>query len=223
MQKIKISYKDVEISVYVDPENAGVIQRTWIAGNFYETARNGLLPYLERFFIDRIKDKNVIDVGANIGNHSLFFAKVCGANQVFAIEAAADKFQHLIKNIKTTRTSKKIKPFEIAISGKAETGSIVNYSWKAGPGKEKSISLDEFTADKENIGLVKIDIEGGELAALQGSKNLLVTQKPLIAAEAMTMDEYKEINKYLSGFGYEVVRIEGKPFAFNATPTYIWK
>ena len=60
--------------------------------------------YYERDILDEIK-KNIpsnsviLDIGANIGNHTVFFCKECNAKKVYAFEPVSITFEILQKNI----------------------------------------------------------------------------------------------------------------------------
>jgi len=65
-----------------------------------------------------------------------------------------------------------------------------------------------------NVSLIKIDVEGMELAVLKGATNTITQYWPHIFAEAATDKEFHKINDYLHGFGYK------KLSRWAATPVY---
>lgn len=69
---------------------------------------------------------------------------------------------------------------------------------------EKNIKLDEYIKDKK-VSLISFDIEGMESAALEGAKELIKKQRPILAISAYhKWDDlpcfYEMINKYVDGY-----------------------
>lgn len=93
------------------------------------------------------------------------------------------------------------------------------YPKKAGPKetiKVEIIDLDGFAREKGivTIDILKLDIQGGELDALQGTQSLLKAERvSLIYTEIMFVPHYEnaplfhEIWSFLSGFGYSLFDI----------------
>ena len=66
--------------------------------------------------------------------------------------------------------------------------------------------------NKYKISLIKLDIQGNELEALQGAENVIAKHKPIIICEVLSMfgSIEKEINKYLFSINYEKIADLGK-------------
>jgi len=63
--------------------------------------------------------------------------------------------------------------------------------------------LDTF--DLSNVGVIKIDVEGHELAVLEGAQTLLLKDHPSLMIEAEERHRpgtVREISSYLANFGY---------------------
>ena len=65
-QKVHAHGKTVEFEVRNPQEH---IQKNWMVGNFYETQRNGLLNHIAN---NEDHGGKYFDIGASIGNHSVF-------------------------------------------------------------------------------------------------------------------------------------------------------
>jgi FkbM family methyltransferase len=139
-----------------------------------------------------------LDIGANIGYFSLLAANSEPTSKVISFEPAKDLFQKLEENI-SINTFKNITTLNVAvgeineetelfISGSDNLGMSSfrqpgNYSGKKE--KVKVVTIDSWfkTAGLSKVDLIKLDIEGSELAALKGMQETLQNFKPLVIAE----------------------------------------
>ncbi len=154
------------------------------------------------------KKANVIDIGANIGNHSLAISKF--TNKVYAFEAHPKTFEILKFNCANNR---KIKIYNVGISNKKGFlyfkntmsnnygGRKLNY---AGSIKSKINKLDNIINLNEKIDLIKIDIEGHEYHALIGMKKILTKNNSYLIIEFCENDVFKrkKIINFLNSHGY---------------------
>lgn len=173
---------------------------------------------LETFF-SWIKSKKIsfkkgfaIDVGSNIGNHTLYFSRFF--KKVFSFEANKDIFQVLNLN---TRLKKNIEIYNYAASDKNKKSFLnIDISNISGSGLSNnlinsknnttSIKLDSLFKNTKNIKLIKIDVEGHELQVLLGAKNILLGNKPIVLFEQHPQDFDEHGNSkcitFLSSKGY---------------------
>ena len=169
----------------------------------------------------------IVDVGANIGNHSVFFGAHCEASQVYAFEPYREVFSILEMNIELNELESIICPSNIALGDSICRGkTVVKDSQNLGMAKIKEspngdiqiLTLDSVLIDKINrLDLMKIDVEGMEFAVLRGSENLLRKFSPLLYIEIADERDYSQIMNFLHILGYE------KKGSFNATPTYLFQ
>ena len=141
------------------------------------------------------KNKNTIDIGAATGMYSSFFAK--HSKNVFSFEAVPPVYKQL------TLLSDKIdnlNVYNLAVSdfsGKSDfyvdDKRISNSGFQNLVGGQKievdTIKLDGFGID--NIGFMKIDVEGNELDVLNGAVGLIEEYLPTCMVEI-----YDKFNKY---------------------------
>ena len=151
------------------------------------------------------KGSIVLDIGANIGAHSLLFSKLVGENgQVYAFEPIFYNLMKLNLN-KHLNDAKNIEIINLAVSeftGEVEIFEVVENEYHLGSSSLykneylstlnkkllknkiiKSISLDDFVESRNiKVDFIKMDIEGGELSALKGCKKLL-NHKPKLLIE----------------------------------------
>jgi FkbM family methyltransferase len=148
----------------------------------------------------------VLDVGANIGAHTLQFAQLVGdSGKVIAFEPTDYAFAKLQMNIGLNpRLSPRIIAHQmmlIASGEKPEDSHPEIYSsWPLTANKDvhpshqgkkmstsmaKAISLDEYVKSNnmEKVDVIKIDVDGFEYNVLHGSTSLIQRFKPIIIME----------------------------------------
>lgn len=145
--------------------------------------------FLEQDYLKGIKSilmnpNCIMDVGANIGNHTLFFKKSWPKATVYSFEPRLEIFHRLKRNLEINGISVS-GCFNKAVGNKNGRGKFVfdgrvennigaariNYD---DTGSFDVISLDEFIENhpQDRIDLIKIAVEGLELKVLDGMKNI---------------------------------------------------
>jgi FkbM family methyltransferase len=202
-----------------DPDDH--IQRQVAAsGAFYEAEMlEDLRPRLP-------PDGLFLDVGANVGNHALFAAGVCGA-RVIAWEPAEALARHCRDNLALNGLSARV---EVRTEGLAEApsrarlvpgpaGNAGMTRLAAGDGAVTVDSLDAALAamgDTAAPAAIKVDVEGMEAAVLRGARATLRRHRPAVYVEAATAEAFLAVREVLDPLGYEPVA------RFNATPTWLF-
>ena len=139
-----------------------------------------------------------LDIGANIGYFSLLAANKEPTSKIFSFEPVKNPFEQMEKNI-SVNNIRNITTVNVAISDTNEEKELfISASDNSGmssfqppenfSGKKervKVVSIDSWfkTAGLSRIDLVKLDIEGSELAALKGMQEVLQNFKPVVIAE----------------------------------------
>ncbi|MGE8279987.1 MAG: FkbM family methyltransferase [Stenotrophomonas sp.] len=165
----------------------------------------------------------VVDVGANVGNHTVYFAKICGC-QVEAFEPFDDALELLRLNLRTNDLDSLVTVHSSALSDKHQQLSVV--SSDAGnlgatrfggdeTGEVQARRLDEFTFASP-VALLKIDAEGMDIAVVRGASETIGRDRPIVICEAAVHAEYEALLAELATHGYEAVA------CFNATDTYVF-
>ena len=175
-----------------------------------------------RLFIKNvIKKKSILDIGANVGYYSLLAVKYAESDcKIYAFEPSKRNFEYLIKNVEANNI-KNIFSIEKAIIDKEEEvflqendlGVLDTVGGESGDYKVLGISIDNF-CDNNKItpDLIKMDIEGGELLALQGAINTLKKYSPDIFLSAHSDKLEEECLSFLSNLGYKYEKIEDGDF-----------
>lgn len=198
---------------------------------FYEAPFLNLLARLHH------PGRLIVDGGANIGNHSVFFAGVIGA-PVIAFEPQPHNFELLLANVRLNRLEAKVDARNVAIGDRSGGIELVQAlqgnsgSFTADPSflqrtEGTGTSLDKFEANlstldeelanfRDSISIIKLDLEGMELSALQGARRIIMESMPVIAVECFTRSQYLHIKEFLAPYDYFVID------STNATPTFIF-
>ncbi len=143
-----------------------------------------------------------VDIGANIGTHTIGISPY--VNRVVAFEPDSDNFDLLVKNISTCGCEN-VTPTPLAISDKfGEVATEFNYGKTTiVPGTAvKTASLDMIGLPQ--IDFVKMDVEGMELAVLQGMSATLQGFKPHLLIEMQDPKQYTAIYDLLKEKNYNM-------------------
>lgn len=145
--------------------------------------------------VDRIKsylkEKDVIDAGAFIGDSALMFLREYNCKRIFAFEPESKNYNLLQKTIEINKCSK-ITPVKKGLGDK--TGRRVSI---ASVGSSSCIlrgvndvsgeiveltTIDDFVNKNQysNIGLIKMDIEGYEYEAIKGAIETIRKNQPIL-------------------------------------------
>lgn len=148
--------------------------------------------------------KNIIDIGANFGYHTLLFSQVCSEN-VYAFEPQIQSFKLLEDNLEINKI-KNVILYNYACGDEncdIKMSLFINGGYKLNMGDvtpnliinrdfsvSKSIILDECNFSSK-IDLIKIDVQGWEKKVLMGATTLLKIHKPVLIIEF----EYFQLEK----------------------------
>ena len=168
-----------------------------------------------------INGNTVLDIGANIGNHTLYFVNECGAALSYCFEPMFSTFEMLKKNIEINNIRESVRLHNVCVgseSGKATVSSFdvrniggTTVETKA-DGELDMVSIDELTF-WGRISLIKIDVEGFEIQVLKGAVNTIKNNHPIVIIEIRDSN-YNESNEILASLGYRGTVIS-KDYGFS--------
>jgi len=184
------------------------------------------------------KDGWIIDVGANIGAHTVPIAKIDWIGGVHSFEACPDNVKCLVKNIKThdlthrvnihnnglASCKKQLTFYQVTDKGGASSFDKTGLEdAKLNPIMINCLPLDnwlpEFIENKQRIDFIKIDVQNFEYQVLLGAKRLLEYYHPAILVECPARNlyeqtEYQKITHFLAKLDYHEVRRHNKDCLF---------
>ena len=205
-KNIKYGDKSIDITIY---ESEHVSTHISDSSMFYEIA---FLQYIQNNYPVQT---GIIDVGANIGNHSLFFSEFLEHDIIHSFEPHSDNFELLQKNM----DGRKAKLYQTALSEKK--GEMVLYNSDSSNNGGFSLhahphsfvvydKIDVTTLDSyklKNISMIKIDVEGHEDGVLKGAVNTIKKNHPIIFIENLgygwpELFDVNRLNSFFDEMGY---------------------
>lgn len=138
----------------------------------------------------------IVDVGAGIGNYSLFFALIAGA-RTLCFEADLQVFSTLEQNIALNDMATQIEPHEVSLGAEPAAGT-----------GEIGATLDTCLAD-QHVDLIRLAPSGTEADVLRGATAVLERSHPMVAVQPASLDALAEIEALLRPFGYRKTRRYG--------------
>ena len=191
---------------------------TGATGNIY----TGLHEFDDMaFLLHFLRGEDVFaDVGANVGSYSVLASGVVGSRTV-AIEPLPDTFNILSDNLTINHLSEKVTRLNIGIGAAAGalrfTHGLDTMNHVATPDETDTIEIPVRTLDDilpETPQLIKIDVEGFEMAVLQGAGKTLLQP----ALKALIVETNKSSGRYSHGSAevHQLLTEQGfQPFAYE--------
>jgi FkbM family methyltransferase len=158
-----------------------------------------------------------LDIGANIGNHTLAFAPVFA--RVLAFEPNPIALHLLRANVEINQLRNvEIVPFalgsvdetqhyHVVLGNLGASHFVASSDGDANPQvldvRQGDQFLREYYKHDHRIGLVKLDVEGMEATVFEGLTQTLERHKPIVLFEAITSGECKRSVSILCDLGYE--------------------
>lgn len=178
-----------------------------------------------------LKDKDIIDAGAFTGDTSLPLSKITD-KKVYAFEPFEDSFNLLKMNVEKNNIGN-IVPINkslgnmngersLFLSGENVQGITSDPNIRS---YDEEIKVHEITVDKfvqENnidVGFITVDVEGAELALLEGAINTIKSQKPILCISIYhKVSDYFDIIPWIANLnlGYEFEVFKEQPWPFIA-------
>lgn len=205
-----------DVRFYVPYYPIDLIQRHIVnTKTFFEQE---ILELLDKY----IPENSVIfDIGANIGNHSIYWGIRRNVSKIYAFEPVRDTFEILKRNIELNGLKDKVVLYNIGLSDKKGEAGYVNYRMEnigsthlkplekigGGGGDMQLCTLDDMTFPTNRIDFIKIDVESMEILLLKGASKFFKHYKPsYIFIEVEEVDNEQEVDEILLRYGYRMLR-----------------
>ena len=157
-----------------------------------------------------------VDVGANIGSHTIHGARlVTSSGKVFSFEAAPETFEMLRNNVNLNA----IENVTLYNACVADKESIVTFNISVNSARSSLVrkgafqktlpakTLDNLLPRGTPVDLLKIDVEGAEYLVLSGAKQLFKISPPGVVVIEMSSCQ-EEIKEFLLAHRYRLYRFD---------------
>ena len=193
-----------------------ILERIEKTGKFYEQS------LLDEWTPLLGNPKVILDIGANLGNHTMYWATHLDVNKIYSFEPLPENYENLKKNIKNNKFScVDIVPFAVGDHcGKVKIKSFdsknygaTSFEYTSDESYEDDIRVVTLDSVKEMLGIqevsfVKIDTEGFEMSVLKGMKGIIEKDKPALWIE-VSEETVCEVINYLDVYDYQLAKISG--------------
>jgi FkbM family methyltransferase len=182
-------------------------------------------PLIQDVFAEHVPRGGIVwDIGANIGFYTLIAARLVGQGTVVAFEPLPSNQEAIRRNLALNGMANvEVSPLALGeIEGTADLQIHSSPTWAkldtsadtgfqeelevAGHVRVPVATIDSQLIDGAAPGLVKIDIEGGEVAALRAARRLLSEVRPTVICEMHGTNA--AVTDILESHGYTVSTIE---------------
>lgn len=188
------------------PDPQDVVQEHLAQGTWYEAQELEAIQQI-------IKPQSVmVDIGANIGNHAVFFDKCCDSQRVIVFEPLQEAYVPLLANLAINYCHKTcVDHLGMALGAHAGMCDIsCRFGHNLGAtqlaltpqGKIPVITGDSVLAH-EQVDFIKVDVEGWEMSVLQGLAHTIHKHRPIMFIEVQSVNKHL-FPDFLSEFNYDV-------------------
>jgi FkbM family methyltransferase len=169
-----------------------------------------------------------IDVGANVGNHTIYLAYVCSA-RVWAFEPSESLAKAIRTSAELNDVDELVEVRQIALGSERGQGYLIlDDASNLGEGHVEATSGDPGSSAVRmerlddvgvppGVALVKIDVEGMELKVLRGASELIDRDRPVLYVEARGRTEFEQVNEWLGEHDY----VYWRTYNHTATNVYV--
>lgn len=180
------------------------IQRKHRKGKFYEAHELNQIKAHFPF------GGTFVDIGANVGNHSLYVAAFLNPGVIIPFEPNPEAYKLLLANVAMNGVADRfdLSNLGLGVSSGRDGGFGVSGAERnlgggkltAGTGDIATVSGDEALAGR-TVDMIKIDVEGMEMAVLEGLRETLARCRPVLLIEIMNrqaeaFDNWRQENAY---------------------------
>lgn len=190
----------------------------FVKGHFDRDHVGRLMGHLDALGID-VKGQTLLEIGGNIGTHTIYFALTGAFNRIVSIEPDPRNYELLIENIAQNGFSDLVLTVNCAVSdaegeidfflhqsnhGKSSPNRVSSRDERiAVPARPMPTILGDAGVTEQDIGLVWMDIEGYEPIAAGGMTSLFSRRVPMhmeFTAQFYGAEKAREFVDFLAGY-----------------------
>ncbi|MCB9810534.1 MAG: FkbM family methyltransferase [Candidatus Nomurabacteria bacterium] len=228
-------YGNHKFSIWLDPKN-GLVDRSIFIGDVYEPH---ILAKIDKYLP---KGGFFVDIGANIGQHTLFAASVVGeGGKVVAFEPVSFLADQLYDSVKLNGFEGRVSLVRKAcgdevlvsnISLKKDNlgGSSLVATTENAETEEVEVCIpdDLLLGEKRKVDMIKIDTEGYEFEVVKGLKNTIEKDKPAIILEyspTLWGDRGLDVGllmlSYFESLSYQIIDVDHGDFVIDDVKKWV--
>lgn len=214
----RVTIDDISFEIKLNPNNGLVDKEIYSKGSWEPNMLREIRKHISKTSI-------CLDIGANIGQHSLYMATVATHGKVYAF----DPIPSLAKQIQESVSKNNYNNVEVFTFGLSNENIIKeiylnnlnmgNTTFKKRLGassveKAETKIFDDFWNERAQIDFIKMDVEGYEYYALLGMKKSLEKYKPVMIIEfsplfysKMNIDS-RDVLTYIFSLGYHIYDLD---------------
>lgn len=196
-----LTYKNISLLIALDPQNGYIDEKIFDKGVFEEEMLDAFMSHLK-------PGMTFVDIGANIGQHTLFVSRIVGpSGNVISFEPIPRLYEQIKKSVEANAMTN-VNLINAGCGAQEETKTL--YLNKANIGgssviapaideKVETVTIhiiktEDILLPYTKIDLIKIDVEGYEYQALLGLEKIIARDKPTLFVE-YTPTFYKRTKK----------------------------
>jgi FkbM family methyltransferase len=183
-----------------------VVQAEQAAGAFYEQSElDEIGPYFRYGGV-------FVDIGANTGQHSIYFARLLGASETICFEPIQETCRLLRENMRLNSLEKIVDLSNLGIGlsdtiGNANFTLHINNLGAASLHEDGSGPIPTTTGDRllddRRVDFIKIDTEGYEIKVLKGLRHTIAANRPPIYIE-VDDENLEDFASLVAEFNYKI-------------------
>lgn len=165
----------------------------------------------------------VVDVGANVGNHTIYLAAVAGC-RVIAFEPNLELAAAIRESAQLNGLTSSVSVHGMGLGNIVSTASFGEYKpdnlgaqrLVLGAGAVTVGRLDDCQIPQP-VKAIKIDVEGMEVDVLRGAAGVIARDRPILYVECISDKEFRAVSRCLEKQHYMCWD------TFNITPTHLFR
>lgn len=219
---VKTTHRGHDFTIFVSPQNGFIDKHIYLYGTYEPHILDLIAKYLKA-------GDAFVDIGANIGQHSMFAASIVGSEgKIYSFEPIPYIYNQLLDSVKINHFEHIVSAQNIALGTNESTETLyietnnVGGSSLVAPHGDKIEEIivqikkgDDMFKNIQHINMIKIDVEGYEYEVLSGIQKTITHHRPIIILEfsgKLYLEKKRgdgdKIISFLENTGYDLYDIE---------------